>query len=121
MKSYFVILFFLALFGIINSCEKPSNSDSNSLTNEVCGGSSPVENLAWLKKLTTELENSPFCHNISRAGYKGQTVYILANCSPNVSSVLTLYDCLGKEVKLSADDYQNLTFTGNVEQIWRNE
>ncbi len=86
MKSYFILLFFLVLFGSINACEEDASDVS------VCGGNNPVENLTWLKKRTVELEKSEFCHNISRANYKGQVVFIEANCSPNVASIDLLYE-----------------------------
>lgn len=118
-----VVFIVLLMLAVISSCKEKQtfDSSSDSLAATACGGSNPVETLPWLKSLTTELRKSEFCQRIVRATYKGQTVFISSICSPNVNSIDVLYDCSGKQLNLSADDYRNLTFTGEVEEVWRKD
>lgn len=95
---------------LLLSCEKSNN---------LCGGNDPKTNLPWLEQEISRLNSRNQCYNISRSTYEKQTVFIISNCEPNVNNVPILYDCEGKILYLSAEDYQNLKFTGLIELIWK--
>jgi len=111
MKRSFLILL-IALIGLNSSCEKSAS--------QLCGGDDPEKSLPWLKNEIERLSTSQFCYSFSRSTYKNQTVFILANCDPNVDSIPFLYDCDGNKLNLTVEDYQNLNFTGDIELIWKN-
>ena len=104
------MLFFMTLMTV--ACEKSAT--------DLCGGERPEETLTWLKAKISVLSSSADCSSISRSTFKNQTVFILANCGPNFNSVPALYDCDGKQLQLSIEEYQNLNFTGPIELIWKN-
>lgn len=112
MKQFAVLLLML-IMGLNSSCEKTFS--------ELCGGSDPDKTLPWLKNEIERLRASAFCSTISRSTYKNETVFILSNCDPNVSSIPFLYDCDGNTLNLTDDDYRNLKFTGPIELIWKNK
>jgi hypothetical protein len=97
---------------MIAACEK-------SVT-DLCGGDRPEQSLTWLKSKIDVLASAPDCTSISRSTYKSQTVFIVANCEPNVNSIPALFDCDGKQLTLTTEEYQNLNFTGSIELIWKN-
>jgi len=95
---------------LLLSCEK---------SNSLCGGNDPVNDLPWLEQEISRLIALNQCYNISRSTYMKQTVYIISNCEPNINYVPVLYGCDGKILYLSAEDYQNLKFSGSIELIWK--
>ncbi|NEU08206.1 hypothetical protein GZH53_07775 [Flavihumibacter sp. R14] len=109
-RPVLIILFSIAI--MITGCEKS--------TSDHCGGDRPDETLTWLKTRIESLAKSTDCYSISRSTYKGQTVFILSNCQPNVNSIPALYDCDGMQLTLTNGEYQNLNFTGPIELIWKN-
>jgi hypothetical protein len=110
--KYRIILIVLFIFlGINSSCKKSGSA--------LCGGDHPDKTLPWLKAKIETLSASQFCNSISRSTYKNQTVFIQANCSPNVDSINLFFDCDGTMLKLTAEEYQNLILTGPTELIWR--
>lgn len=89
-------------------------------TTDLCGGDQPQETLPWLKGKIGSLSVSPYCYSISRSTYKNHTVFIIANCDPNVNSIPALYNCDGVQLALTEEDYRNLNFIGPIELIWKN-
>jgi len=112
MKSV-IIFALLLLTGLNSACDKSYS--------QLCGGDEPDKSLPWLKDEIQRLNSSAFCNSISRSTYKNQTVFIFSNCDPNVDSKPLLYNCEGNQLNLSTEDYQNLSFTGNIELIWRSK
>lgn len=108
-----IIFVFVLFMGLTSACDK---ADS-----QLCGGEDPEKSLPWLKSEIQRLSSSDFCNSISRSTYKNQTVFILSNCDPHVDSKPLLYNCEGNQLDLSAEDYQNLNFTGNIELIWKSK
>jgi hypothetical protein len=107
------LLFKAALFSgacLLFSCEK---------SNSLCGGNDPINDLPWLEQEISRLSSLNQCYNISRSTYEKQTVFIISNCDPYINSVPILHDCDGKILYLSAEDYQNLKFSGAIELIWK--
>lgn len=88
-------------------------------SNSLCGGNDPKTDLPWLGQEISRLNTLNQCYNISRSTYEKQTVFILSNCEPNINSVPVLYDCEGKILYLTAEDYQNLKFSGSIELLWK--
>lgn len=109
----FVIVALLLLTGLNSACDKSYS--------QLCGGDDPDKTLPWLKAEIQRLSSLASCNTISRSTFKNQTVFILSNCDPNVDSMPLLYDCEGNQLDLSAEDYQNLNFTGDIELIWKNK
>lgn len=110
-KIWIIVILVAAVFG--TACQKSSSP--------LCGGNDPEKTLIWLKQMTDTLGTSTFCYAISRATYKNQTVFILTTCDPFVDSIPFLYDCEGNKLHLTAEDYRNLKFNGEIEPIWRNK
>lgn len=108
-----IIFALMLLFGLTSACEK---SDS-----QLCGGNNPEESLPWLKAEIQTLSSSAYCTSVSRSTYKNETVFIFSNCDPNVNSVPALYDCDGRQLTLSAEDYRYLNFIGEIELIWKSK
>ena len=107
------ILIVLLISGLITAgCEKS--------TTDLCGAEQPEKTLPWLKGKIDVLSASPQCYSISRSTYKNQTVFIVANCDPNLNSIPSLYNCDGLQLSLTTEDYQNLNFTGPIELVWKN-
>lgn len=100
-----IVLIFLA------GCKK---TDS-----QLCGGADPANDLPWLKQEIARLSTTPQCNSISRSAYKEQTVFIFSNCAANANSIPFLYTCDGSKLNLSPGDYQELTFNGSIELIWK--
>lgn len=112
MKQLVLVAIILLFTGIYSACEKS--------TSELCGGDQPDKNLPWLKNEIETLSSSPFCNSISRSTYRNQTVFIFSICEPNVDSIPQLYTCDGKKLDLTTKDYQDLSFTGPIDLIWKN-
>jgi hypothetical protein len=55
----------------------------------------PAEQVVWMKKIISSLEQSPYCNAVSRYQYRGQTVFVIGTCEPNFNSVNQIYDCEG--------------------------
>ena len=111
MRHIFIIALLFIFLGFNGACKK---SDST-----LCGGDYPDKTLPWLKAKIDTLSSSQFCNSISRSTYKNQTVFIQANCSPNVDSKNLFFDCDGTMLKLTVEEYRNLILTGPTELIWR--
>lgn len=120
MKHSIVLLIILILT-LHSSCEKSPESSLSQLSSmSGCGGTQPDKSLPWLKNEIEKLSASPNCYSIARSTYKKETVFIISNCDPSASSVPLLYTCEGRKLNLTAEEYQNLNFTGNIELIWKN-
>lgn len=109
LKLFFTAALFFSACLLI-SCEK---------SNSLCGGNDPINDLPWLELEISRLSSLKQCYNISRSTYEKQTVFIISNCDPYINSVPILHDCDGKILYLSAEDYQNLKFSGAIELIWK--
>ena len=88
MKTFFPILAALVLQP---ACNKEKLVDACALEN-------PAESAAWVRQKVAELRKSPYCHAITRYGYRGQTVFVVGTCEPNANSVDQVYDCEGNLV-----------------------
>jgi len=86
---------------------------------DLCGGERPERTLTWLKDKIDGLSSATECNSISRTTYKNQTVFVIANCDANVNSIPALFNCEGKHLTLTSEEYENLNFTGPIELIWK--
>lgn len=60
-----------------------------------CAADCPAEQVDWLKRKITSLEQSPYCNAISRYSYQGKMVFVVGTCEPNFNSINQIYDCEG--------------------------
>lgn len=111
MKHRIILIALCIFLGISSSCKKS--------VSPLCGGEHPYKTLPWLKTKIETLSVSQFCNSISRSTYNNQTVFIHANCSPNVDSKNLFFDCDGTMLNLTTEEYQKLILTGPTELIWR--
>ncbi|MDX5339730.1 MAG: hypothetical protein LPK25_11925 [Cyclobacteriaceae bacterium] len=87
------LLPFLFLSLVIFSCKESEGPES-------CGVENPAQNLPWLAERIEEIEASSFSEYfyVTEARYKGNTVFLMENCCPFCSSVVTVFNCSGENI-----------------------
>lgn len=97
-------------------------SGKGSSTKAACGVDNPIEDLAWLKTYTQQVDASS--EELSRylsvvqGTYNGETVFIFDNCCPICSVVISVYDCEGKSIGL-LNDTINLSEIKDTQIIYK--
>lgn len=112
MKKLIIIFLFLS---IAFSCQDPEGPES-------CGVENPTENLPWLKETIEGLMNSELgvYFYIVEGRYEGNTVFMVQNCCPFCSSVVSVTNCEGQNLGYLSEtngiDPKKVTF---LQTIWK--
>lgn len=72
----------------------------------LCGGTSELDELAWVQELIDELEKSKISREFSylmSGDFEGTTYLYLGNCCPYCNSIPVVYDCQGNRMEDSSD------------------
>ena len=90
MKKLIIFLFLVTLF----AC------DDNEINN--CGTNNPLNDIAWLKELKSEFNNSKDLtkRRITQYNYKGNSVFMVEDCRDCSHRIAIVYDCDKNEVCL---------------------
>ncbi len=118
MKQIITLLAILPF--VVLSCK----SDDVNLNN-ICNVENPVEDLAWLKEIITDIEQSSQSDEfyISQAVYEGKTVFIVGNCCASCNTVFPVYNCEGEYINIlgCTDEFITFNILNQDTVIWNSE
>ncbi|TDQ18871.1 hypothetical protein DFQ04_0681 [Algoriphagus boseongensis] len=65
-----------------------------------CGTENPIEDLAWLKNLITEIEGYSLSeyNYVVQSTYRGKTIFLVQSCCPFCSYAVPIFDCQGNSL-----------------------
>ena len=109
------LLFAFLLLFLFCTCKKDPYAN-------LCGGSDPIKNLAWLKVRIDTLQKYPNSMSIiTRFTYKKNTFFLQGSYCPNCNYLPVYYDCDGNNIDFTSELYENLRNEQlKKEVIWKN-
>ena len=112
-------IFILILF--ISSCT--SNKEEQFNLKNSCNVEDPVADLGWLKADIDNFTENPTEYTkylyIMQSKYKGETVFVFANCCPQCNTAVTVFNCEGEQIGNIGDGTIGQNDITESEIIWK--
>ena len=100
------------------------NNNEKSSVKSACSVDNPIEDLVWLKKLSTALgEDEEFSkyNYIVQSDRNNETLFIVANCCPTCNSGNVVFNCKGEEIGYIDDPEFPSDLLVNGILIWKSK